>query len=93
MAKDLKDELLDTGKRASERVTCLVSDGNIYDVDDDDSGDKHTVPCGVCNNTGDCQNCGGEGYVLSSDSDKEDLNCHACSRGKCSSCKGDGWLN
>lgn len=53
------------------------------------------VPCGVCNGSGDCQTCGGDGYLHSSASDKEDRNCYKChpNRGQCSSCGGDGWLS
>lgn len=91
---DYKDKLIDSGKRASVRVIDRLTGGNSYDITDDDD-DKHTVPCGTCNKSGDCQNCGGDGYVYSSASKKEDRNCPSCHgrRGKCGSCGGDGWLN
>ncbi|MBQ4050397.1 MAG: zinc-ribbon domain-containing protein [Oscillospiraceae bacterium] len=52
------------------------------------------VPCNVCDRTGDCQTCGGDGYLYSSASGKEDRNCYSCSHtGNCSSCSGKGWLS
>ena len=52
------------------------------------------VQCGTCNGTGNCQTCGGDGYLYSSASKKEDRNCTSChpNRGRCRSCGGDGWL-
>ena len=49
-------------------------------------------PCPYCDD-GDCDKCGGDGYLHSSASDKEDRNCPAlyCSNGRCSYCGGDGW--
>ena len=49
-------------------------------------------PCPYCDD-GDCDKCGGDGYLHSSASDKEDRNCPAlyCNNGRCSYCGGDGW--
>lgn len=49
-------------------------------------------PCPYCDD-GDCDKCGGDGYLHSLASDKEDRNCTAlyCSNGRCSYCDGDGW--
>ncbi len=48
--------------------------------------------CSICHGTGDCQVCGGDGYLWSSASDKEDRNCYACHNadGKCTYCNGTG---
>ena len=48
--------------------------------------------CGLCDN-GDCRTCGGDGYLMSSASDKEDRNCYNCNWGNCRNCGGDGWLD
>lgn len=50
------------------------------------------VKCGLCDN-GDCKTCGGDGYLMSSASDKEDRNCYKCNWGNCRNCGGDGWLD
>ena len=49
-------------------------------------------PCPYCDD-GDCDKCGGDGYLNSLASDKEDRNCPAlyCNNGRCSYCDGDGW--
>jgi len=49
-------------------------------------------PCPYCDD-GDCDKCGGDGYLHSLASDKEDRNCPAlyCNNGRCSYCNGDGW--
>ena len=49
-------------------------------------------PCPYCDD-GDCDKCGGDGYLHSLASDKEDRNCPAlyCNNGRCSYCDGDGW--
>lgn len=49
-------------------------------------------PCPYCDD-GDCDKCGGDGYLHSLASDKEDRNCTAlyCNNGRCSYCDGDGW--
>ena len=75
---------------------------HFYNGDSDDDGgydvpevnkdlyDQKT-PCGSCDD-GDCKTCGGDGYLWSSASDKEDRNCYNCNRGSCRRCGGDGWL-
>ena len=49
-------------------------------------------PCPHCDD-GDCDKCGGDGYLNSLASDKEDRNCPAlyCNNGRCTYCGGDGW--
>jgi len=49
-------------------------------------------PCPHCDD-GDCDKCGGDGYLHSLASDKEDRNCPAmyCNNGRCTYCDGDGW--
>ncbi len=79
----------------------IVSDSS-DDSDDDDSSYEvpdasdiydNPTPCGVCNRSGDCQTCSGDGYLMSSASDEEDRNCYSCSgSGNCRSCGGDGEL-
>ncbi len=51
------------------------------------------TPCSICNRTGDCQTCGGDGYLWSSANDKENRNCYSCRNhnGKCTYCNGTGW--
>ena len=51
------------------------------------------VPCNVCDRSGKCQTCKGNGYLYSSASDKEDRNCYSCNQsGRCTSCNGKGWI-
>ncbi|MBR3866997.1 MAG: hypothetical protein IKM54_04290, partial [Butyricicoccus sp.] len=50
-------------------------------------------PCNICNRTGDCQTCGGDGYLWSSANDKENRNCYSCRNGKCRTCNGTGWID
>lgn len=67
------------------------SDDDFWDDDDDLYDSK--VQCGVCDGDGDCTTCGGDGYLYSSASGKEDRNCYSCSgTGNCRSCGGDGEL-
>ncbi len=77
------------------------NDGNNVNDDDDDddfevpeAGDHYNTrtPCTICRN-GKCRKCGGDGYVYSSASGKDDRNCTGayCSRGRCTNCGGDGW--
>lgn len=51
------------------------------------------TPCSICNRTGDCQTCGGDGYLWSSAADKKNRNCYSCRNhnGKCTYCNGTGW--
>lgn len=56
------------------------------------SGSSDTrTPCSICNRTGNCQTCGGDGYLWSSAADKENRNCYSCRNGKCTNCNGTGW--
>ena len=50
-------------------------------------------PCNICHRSGDCQTCGGDGYLWSSANDKENRNCYSCSGGRCRTCGGDGWIS
>lgn len=54
--------------------------------------DKQSVlDCTRCKGTGDCRTCGGDGYLWSSASRKEDRNCYRCNRsGRCTTCGGTG---
>lgn len=93
-------QVVDSGKHCSVKVTDLnAGSGTGKGTSGSSSGKSgksgNTVPCGVCNKSGKCTNCGGDGYVYSSASKKEDRNCSRCHthRGRCGSCGGDGWLN
>lgn len=48
--------------------------------------------CAICDGTGKCTYCGGDGYLFSRASDKEDRNCTHCRNhdGKCTYCDGTG---
>lgn len=52
--------------------------------------DASKLPCLTCNGSGDCPTCGGDGYLFSSASGKEDRNCWRCgsNRGRCPTCNG-----
>lgn len=57
---------------------------------------NNTVQCGICHGTGDCVRCGGDGYLYSSASKKDNhRNCTSChpNPGKCAACSGTGYLN
>ena len=78
-----------------------VLEDDFVEEDDDDDFEVYEAediydaptPCGVCSRSGDCNTCGGDGYLMSSASDEEDRNCYACSgSGNCRSCGGDGEL-
>ena len=69
------------------------SEDDDYEVPDALDIYDNPTPCGVCNRSGDCQTCSGDGYLMSSASDEEDRNCYSCSgSGNCRSCGGDGEL-
>ncbi len=74
-----------------------VSGGNSSSVGSSNSGGNNNTrtPCSICNRTGDCQTCGGDGYLWSSAADKENRNCYSCRNhnGKCTNCNGKGWLD
>ena len=49
---------------------------------------KKAVTCSVCDGTGDCQNCGGDGKVALL------LTCSVCKgTGKCQNCNGTGYAS
>jgi len=78
----------DLGDRAST-IPDDASGGN-----SGSGGSNNTrTPCSICNRTGDCQTCGGDGYLWSSAADKENRNCYSCRNhnGKCTNCNGTGW--
>lgn len=54
--------------------------------------DASKLECTICDGTGDCPRCGGDGYVYSYAVDKEDfINCSKCGGdGKCYVCHGTG---
>lgn len=82
----------DTGDRASNAPDNASGSGSFNGTDNDiyDSG----RPCVICDD-GECKTCGGDGYLWSSASDKEDRNCTGayCRRGSCTYCGGDGWID
>lgn len=86
----------DSGKHSSVKVTDLnTGNGSGSGGSGRGRNTGNTVPCGVCNGSGRCQKCGGDGYLYSSATGKENRNCTHCHthRGRCGSCGGDGWLN
>lgn len=49
------------------------------------------LDCSICKGSGDCQTCGGRGYLYSSASKKYDRNCTSCNTSrKCRYCGGTG---
>ena len=80
----------DLGDRAS--VAPAGSSGSGGSSVPDSSPQPARKPCPHCDD-GDCDKCGGDGYLHSLASDKEDRNCPAlyCNNGRCSYCGGDGW--
>ncbi|MCD8108853.1 MAG: hypothetical protein LUE14_01930 [Clostridiales bacterium] len=49
------------------------------------------LDCVICGGSGNCTECGGDGYLWSSASDQEDRNCWKCNAsGKCIYCNGTG---
>ncbi len=90
------DDLLvaDLGDRAST-VPGSVSGSSGGSSDSGGSNNNTSRPCNICDRTGDCQTCGGDGYLWSSASDKEDRNCYSCRNhnGKCTTCNGKGWID
>ena len=84
----------DGSSTVSDSDSSQDDDDNDYEVPEISDIYDTKTPCGVCNRSGDCQTCGGDGYLMSSASDEEDRNCYSCNgRGSCRSCGGDGWLD
>lgn len=87
----------DTGERTSQTLTPLEGSpaGGASSVSSSSSG-SNIAPfaqkdCSICRGTGDCTQCGGDGYLYSSASGKEDRNCWKCSgTGRCTYCNGTG---
>lgn len=84
----------DLGDRAST-ASRLSPRGSGSFVSTDSGADYDAeVPCNVCDRSGKCQTCGGDGYLYSSASGKEDRNCYSCNQsGRCTSCGGNGWID
>lgn len=82
----------DTGDRASNAPDSASGGGSTNGTDDNIYDTRR--PCDICDE-GDCKTCGGDGYLWSSASDKEDRNCTGayCRRGSCTYCGGDGWID
>lgn len=87
-------ELTDAGFRCSIELEGTVGSSSGSSSSSVGSSNART-PCGVCDRSGNCQTCDGDGYLMSAASGKEDRNCYACRNhnGKCTSCNGTGWLN
>ncbi len=84
--------LVDPGERASDPPEDFNGSGN-GSSSTSSSGSKGSVKdCAICKGTGDCTTCGGDGYLYSSASEKEDRNCWKCRGhdGKCTACNGTG---
>ena len=60
--------------------------------DDDDDDDTSVLDCVFCDGTGECSNCGGDGYVYSyALGERDKVNCTKCSAtGRCWYCNGTG---
>lgn len=86
-------EMTDLGDRASTADT--LSPGGSNDGSDVPDSPDYTsrTPCPYCDD-GNCNTCGGDGYLWSSASDKEDRNCTGayCQNGSCTYCNGNGWV-
>lgn len=85
--------LVDPGERASDPPRDLNGSGGSSGGSSASSGSKGSVKdCAICKGTGDCSVCGGDGYLYSSASGKEDRNCWKCHNhdGKCTTCNGTG---
>lgn len=82
----------DTGDRTTQTLTPYTSGDSVSgDSTSSDSGSSYVPNCAICNGTGKCQTCGGDGYLYSSASGKEDRNCTSCNTtGKCIYCNGTG---
>ncbi len=89
-------EVIDPIVRAENKPTDYS--GNPIDGTDTNTWDGTYIAefaqkdCMICHGTGDCKTCGGDGYLWSSASDKEDRNCWRCQSnvGKCWACNGTG---
>lgn len=100
---DTTDMGTDASDKGDSGSSVSDFDAGDFDADDDEDDDfevpessglyDNPTPCGVCDRSGDCKTCGGNGYLMSAASDEEDRNCYSCSgSGNCRSCGGDGEL-
>ncbi len=89
---------VDFGDRTSYTLVDYSGNSSSNSGSDSNSGSgsefttKSNFDCFDCNGTGDCQECGGDGYVWSSATDSERRDCNKCmfNKGKCNTCKGSG---
>lgn len=83
----------DNGDRASTAPGGASGGGGSNGTNSDNYDTRR--PCSICDRTGDCTKCGGDGYLWSSASGKEDRNCTKCRNhnGKCTYCDGKGWID
>ena len=67
------------------------SNGSSNGVPDSSVTKPSHLECAICNGSGDCTACGGDGYRHSFAMDNEKLNCYKCNQtGRCRSCNGTG---
>jgi len=68
--------------------------GDDFEIGGTNNDYSGRAKCAYCDN-GRCDECGGDGYVYSSASGKDDRNCPAahCLNGRCTYCDGDGWVD
>ena len=85
-AVDLSDAVADSDDSSGS------GSGSINYDDDDDDDDTSALDCVFCDGTGECSNCGGDGYVYSyALGERDKVNCSKCSAtGKCWYCSGTG---
>lgn len=87
---------VDFGDRTSYTLADCSGNSISNPGSDSDSGSDFTTKsnfdCFDCDGTGDCKECGGDGYVWSSATDSERRDCNKCmfNKGKCNTCKGSG---
>ena len=90
--------VVDYGERASDvPLNMKTGSGNVGVAGDESFYHVTAMDCWNCSGTGNCDKCGGDGYLWSSVLDKEQLNCYRCNTsGDCWLCHGTGkqknWL-
>ena len=83
-------------KDFGDRTTYTFNNTSGNSSSNSNSGSQNSVQskldCIACDGSGDCQTCGGDGYLWSSAADTENRICYSChtNRGKCSTCRGSG---
>ncbi len=80
------------GISSSDTSSSDTSDSSSdYSDNDDNIAEFAKQDCSICKGSGKCTVCGGDGYLWSSASGKEDRNCWKCNHtGKCTYCNGTG---